>query len=113
MWPDFGVLPARVEELSAKLETSRQVGEGASSLSTAEPRLLPLLATHVSFPEIGQRLYVSRNTVKTQAAVPISQVVVVTCSAALSSAGSVGQPSTSRGKLDTPIQLTTRPSPPP
>jgi LuxR family transcriptional regulator, maltose regulon positive regulatory protein len=44
-----------------------QVGRGASSLSTAELRLLPLLATHLSFPEIGQRLYVSRNTVKTQA----------------------------------------------
>jgi LuxR family maltose regulon positive regulatory protein len=65
--PDLGVLPAEVEELWAKLDTARQVGKGASSLSTAELRLLPLLATHLSFPEIGQRLYVSRNTVKTQA----------------------------------------------
>jgi LuxR family maltose regulon positive regulatory protein len=65
--PDLGVLPARVEELWARLDTARQVGKGASSLSTAELRLLPLLATHLSFPEIGQRLYVSRNTVKTQA----------------------------------------------
>ena len=30
-------------------------------------RLLPLLATHLTFPEIGERLFVSRNTVKTQA----------------------------------------------
>jgi LuxR family transcriptional regulator, maltose regulon positive regulatory protein len=65
--PDLGVLPAQVEELWAKLDTARQVGKGASSLSTAELRLLPLLATHLSFPEIGQRLYLSRNTVKTQA----------------------------------------------
>ncbi|HEU5448320.1 MAG TPA: LuxR C-terminal-related transcriptional regulator, partial [Acidimicrobiia bacterium] len=65
--PDLGVLPAEVEELWAKLDTARQAGKGASSLSTAELRLLPLLATHLSFPEIGQRLYVSRNTVKTQA----------------------------------------------
>jgi len=65
--PDLGVLPAQVEELWAMLDTARQVGKGASSLSTAELRLLPLLATHLSFPEIGQRLYVSRNTVKTQA----------------------------------------------
>ena len=33
----------------------------------AELRLLPLLATHLSFREIGTRLFVSRNTVKTQA----------------------------------------------
>ena len=46
-------------------------------------------------------------------AVPVPQVVVVTCSAACSSAGLVGQASTSMGKLTTPIQLTTRPSPPP
>ena len=29
--------------------------------------MLPLLATHLSFREIGERLYVSRNTIKTQA----------------------------------------------
>jgi LuxR family maltose regulon positive regulatory protein len=29
--------------------------------------VLPLLATHLSFAEIGERLYVSRHTVKTQA----------------------------------------------
>ena len=40
---------------------------GASSLTTAELRLLPLLPTHLSFREIGERLYVSRHTVKTQA----------------------------------------------
>ena len=40
---------------------------GASSLTTAELRLLPLLPTHLSFREIGERLYVSRSTVKTQA----------------------------------------------
>jgi LuxR family maltose regulon positive regulatory protein len=40
---------------------------GASSLTTAELRLPPLLATHLTFREIGQRLYLSHNTVKTQA----------------------------------------------
>ena len=40
---------------------------GASSLSTAELRLLPLLPTHLSFREIGERLHVSQHTVKTQA----------------------------------------------
>ena len=30
-------------------------------------RLLPLLATHLTFREIGERLFISQNTVKTQA----------------------------------------------
>jgi LuxR family transcriptional regulator, maltose regulon positive regulatory protein len=38
-----------------------------STLSTAELRLLLLLATYLSFREIGERLYVSQHTVKTQA----------------------------------------------
>ena len=37
------------------------------SLTPAELRLLPLLTTHLSFREIADRLFVSRNTVKTQA----------------------------------------------
>jgi len=40
---------------------------GVSLLSTAELRLLPLLFTHLSFREIGQRLYLSQHTVKSQA----------------------------------------------
>jgi LuxR family maltose regulon positive regulatory protein len=40
---------------------------GVASLTTAELRLLPLLATHLNFAEIGERLYLSRHTVKTQA----------------------------------------------
>jgi LuxR family transcriptional regulator, maltose regulon positive regulatory protein len=38
-----------------------------STLTTAELRLLPLLATHLKLFEIGQRLYISKHTVKTQA----------------------------------------------
>jgi LuxR family maltose regulon positive regulatory protein len=64
--PDLGVLPGQVEELVSRLEMTRETSTGASSLTTAELRLLPLLATHLSFPEIGQRLYVSKHTVKTQ-----------------------------------------------
>jgi DNA-binding CsgD family transcriptional regulator len=44
-----------------------QLGGWPGSLTDAELRLLPLLATHMSFREIGTHLYVSRNTVKTQA----------------------------------------------
>ena len=38
-----------------------------STLTTAELRLLPLVATHLTLAEIGQRLYVSKHTVKIQA----------------------------------------------
>jgi LuxR family transcriptional regulator, maltose regulon positive regulatory protein len=65
--PDLGDLPAQVEELRSRLNTAGSASRGASSLTTAELRLLPLLATHLSFTEIGQRLYLSKHTVKTQA----------------------------------------------
>jgi LuxR family maltose regulon positive regulatory protein len=65
--PDLGSLPAEVEELRSSLDLARQGSPGASSLTTAELRLLPLLATHLTLAEIGQRLYVSKHTVKTQA----------------------------------------------
>ena len=45
----------------------RESPPGASSLTAAELRLVPYLATHLTFREIGERLYVSRHTVKTQA----------------------------------------------
>jgi LuxR family maltose regulon positive regulatory protein len=38
-----------------------------STLTRAELRVLRLLPTHLSFAQIGQQLFVSRNTVKTQA----------------------------------------------
>jgi LuxR family maltose regulon positive regulatory protein len=40
---------------------------GSESLTTAELRILRFLPTHLSFREIGTRLYISANTVKTQA----------------------------------------------
>ena len=40
---------------------------GASALTCAELRLLPLLATHLSFPEIAAQMFLSPNTIKSQA----------------------------------------------
>jgi LuxR family transcriptional regulator, maltose regulon positive regulatory protein len=37
------------------------------SLTGAELRLLPYLATHLAFSEIATRLFISRNTVKSEA----------------------------------------------
>jgi LuxR family transcriptional regulator, maltose regulon positive regulatory protein len=65
--PDLGVLPKLAEELQSKLAKIKAVAVGASSLTAAELRLLPLLSTHLSFREIGERLHLSSNTVKTQA----------------------------------------------
>ena len=65
--PDLGTLRAQVDELRASLKTMRAEAPGASTLTEAELRLLPHLATHLSFREIGERLYVSRHTVKSHA----------------------------------------------
>ena len=65
--PDLGILPELAGQLQAGLATGNSYAIGASSLTAAELRLLPLLSTHLSYAEIGERLYVSKNTVKTQA----------------------------------------------
>ena len=65
--PDLGALPEQAAELTAALDRTGQGTAGASSLTAAELRLLPLLSTHLTLLEIGERLYLSRNTVKTQA----------------------------------------------
>jgi LuxR family transcriptional regulator, maltose regulon positive regulatory protein len=66
--PDLGVLVARTVQLREELASlSAPVSGWASTLTSAELRLLPLLTTHLTFREIAERLFVSRNTVKTQA----------------------------------------------
>jgi LuxR family maltose regulon positive regulatory protein len=47
--------------------TSGPAGAWAMSLTGAELRLLPYLATHLTVPEIAGRLFISRNTAKTEA----------------------------------------------
>jgi LuxR family transcriptional regulator, maltose regulon positive regulatory protein len=65
--PDLGTLPQQASQLRSHLDQARGQVIGAAPLTTAERRLLPLLATHLSFREMGQRLYLSQHTVKTQA----------------------------------------------
>ena len=65
--PDLGTLPEQASQLRSHLDHLRGEVIGTASLTTAELRVLPLLATHLTFREIGQRLYVSQHTVKTQA----------------------------------------------
>jgi LuxR family maltose regulon positive regulatory protein len=66
--PDLGVLGEAVAQLELEVASMPEAHAGGSSgLTPAELRLLPHLSTHLSFREIGERLHVSRNTVKTQA----------------------------------------------
>jgi LuxR family maltose regulon positive regulatory protein len=66
--PHLGTLKGQAQELRTQLANAGSVDHGwASTLTAAELRLLPLLTTHLSFREIAERLYVSRNTVKSQA----------------------------------------------
>jgi LuxR family transcriptional regulator, maltose regulon positive regulatory protein len=53
-------------------------------------RLLPYLATHLSFREIGQQLYVSRNTIKTQAISVYRKLGVASRSQAIAYAARLG-----------------------
>jgi LuxR family maltose regulon positive regulatory protein len=65
--PGLGILVGQADELRARLDRLRGSTLGASGLTAAELRLLPLLPTRLTFAEIGERLYVSRHTVKSQA----------------------------------------------
>ena len=65
--PNLGVFKEQAEEVRERLGSMTTTFIGGSSLTSAELRLLPMLATQYSFREIAERLFVSRHTVKTQA----------------------------------------------
>jgi len=67
--PGLGTLVGQARALRARLAGERgPVTPGASALTAAELRLLPLLATHLSLAEIAAELAISHNTVKSQTA---------------------------------------------
>lgn len=86
----LGVLVAQTDELRASMAETRADSGWPSTLTGAELRLLPLLTTHLSFREIADRLYVSRNTVKTQAISVYRKLGVSSRSAAIECAVSLG-----------------------
>jgi LuxR family transcriptional regulator, maltose regulon positive regulatory protein len=66
--PGLGNLTEEAQALRARLAEERgSSASGASALTAAELRLLPLLSTHLSMPEIAGELFLSRNTIKSQA----------------------------------------------
>jgi LuxR family maltose regulon positive regulatory protein len=67
--PDLGTLATTARELQERVgQITTATPRGASSLTAAELRLVPLLPTHLTYPEMGERLFLSRHTVKTHAA---------------------------------------------
>jgi LuxR family maltose regulon positive regulatory protein len=64
--PNLGVLPEQAGALRANLDQILDDSVGASALTAAELRLLPLLPTHLSLGQIADRLHVAHSTVKTQ-----------------------------------------------
>jgi LuxR family maltose regulon positive regulatory protein len=65
--PDLGLLGGRAEDLRIELTSAAEALAGGSSLTAAELRLAPLLATRLTLQEIGDRLYIARSTAKTHA----------------------------------------------
>ena len=65
--PALGVLVDQVADFRAFISSAEQTEPaGGPPLTPAELRLLPYLQTHLSIREIGERLYISRNTVSSE-----------------------------------------------
>ncbi len=65
--PGLGTLAGEAGTLRARLGSERGASvPGASALTAAELRLLPLLSTHLSFPEIAAELFLSPHTIKSE-----------------------------------------------
>ena len=89
--PDMGSLVEETRELHERVAaTEGSAGAWAMSLTGAELRLLPYLATHLMFPEIATRLFISRNTVKTEAVSIYRKLGVASRSEAVERAVEVG-----------------------
>jgi LuxR family maltose regulon positive regulatory protein len=88
--PALGTAVDAAAQLRHDLAVGHSEGGWTSTLTPAEWRLLPLLATHLSFREIAERLNVSRNTVKTQAIAVYRELGVSSRSAAVARGRELG-----------------------
>jgi LuxR family transcriptional regulator, maltose regulon positive regulatory protein len=97
--PGLGALGELVGRLELEIAAMPDAGNrGSSGLTRAELRLLPLLSTHLSFREIGERLHVSRNTIKTQAISVYRKLGVSSRSEAVAVAEDLGLVETAESK---------------
>jgi DNA-binding CsgD family transcriptional regulator len=97
MQPHLGLIADTYEpnkgqmaELRARTDALAPIDAWAASLTDAELRVLQLLSTHLTFREIGTRLYLSRNTIKTQAISIYRKFSVSSRSAAIDRAAELG-----------------------
>jgi len=88
--PGLGSLPAQAAELLATVSTAGRESPGATALTAAELHVLPLLTTHLTFREIGARLYLSHHTVKSHAISTYRKLGVTSRGAAVEQARNVG-----------------------
>jgi LuxR family maltose regulon positive regulatory protein len=88
---DLGRLTEDLVRLRARLGTAAvPLGAAVTPLTQAEVRVLRYLPTHLSFGEIAAELFVSRNTVKTQAIAIYRKLGVSSRSAAVQTARDMG-----------------------
>ena len=89
--PGLGALGGQAQELRAQLSKQRgSTVPGASSLTAAELRLLPLLSTCLPLGEIAAELFLSPNTIKSQASSIYRKLGVSTRSQAVTQARQLG-----------------------
>jgi LuxR family maltose regulon positive regulatory protein len=89
--PALGVLAEEVSKFRQVLaSTTKGRMAGASPLTPAELRLLPYLQTHLTYRDIGERLFVSRNTVSTEVSSIFRKLGVSSRSDAVQHATSIG-----------------------
>ena len=89
--PALGVFAQQAEDLRAELAHVKGSSvPGASALTAAELRLLPMLSTHLSLPEIAQEMFLSPNTIKSQAYSMYRKLGASSRSQAVAHAGQLG-----------------------
>jgi LuxR family maltose regulon positive regulatory protein len=88
--PALGSLPVQAAEVQATVSTAGRDAPGASALTAAELHVLPLLTTHLTFREIGARVYLSHHTVKSHAMSIYRKLGVTSRGAAVERARHVG-----------------------
>jgi len=89
--PGLGVFVQQAKELRAELARVKgNAAPGASALTAAELRVLPMLGTHLSLPEIAGEMFLSRNTIRSQAYSIYRKLGVSSRSQAVAQAGKLG-----------------------
>ena len=86
----FDQAEADVERLSVMIETVRATVPDGAHLTPAELRLLPFLATQLSFREIAEQLFLSVHTVKAQVTAIYRKLGVSSRTQAVERARSIG-----------------------